>query len=67
MSTGRFTDAPFATPTEAPSPNGFLLFAVPVASAAPPTTIEWFYQRVYEEAVKANQQAPMRDLFKVMN
>ena len=67
MSNGRFTDSTIATPTEAPSPNGFLLFAVPATNAAPQTTMQWLYQRLYEEAAKANQPTPVRELFKVMN
>jgi len=64
---GRFTEAMMSPPTETPTTNGFFLIAVPASSAAPQTTMQWFYQRLYEEAAKANQPTPSRELFKVMN
>jgi hypothetical protein len=63
----RFSDSLVDTQTETPSTNGFLLFAVPAMNTAPQTTMQWFYQRLYEEAAKANQPTPSRELFKVMN
>jgi hypothetical protein len=67
MTSGRFTDSDIAPPTEAPTTNGFLLFAAAPAVAPPQGTMQWFYQRLYEEASKAAQPAPSRELFKVMN
>jgi hypothetical protein len=49
--------------------TGFLLFSVAPTENAPASSMQWFYQRMYEEAVKASQPKPMatRDLFAVMN
>ena len=67
MTHSRFTFEP-AESTVAALPQGsaFLLM-----SAAPQTTpqsaMQWLYQRLYEEAAKANTPTPSRDLFSVMN
>lgn len=65
MTPTRFSDFPKDEQIPQP-PAGFLLIAVPGAVASQ-GSMQWFYQRLYEEAAKANQPAPMRDLFKVMN
>jgi hypothetical protein len=48
---------------------GFVLFSVAPAENAPASSMQWLYQRMYEEALKASQPKPMatRDLFAVMN
>ncbi len=48
---------------------GFVLFSAAPAENAPTSSMQWLYQRMYEEALKATQPKPMatRDLFAVMN
>lgn len=68
MIPGRFTDLPVETSQESQSAKGFLLIAVPANNLGTQSTMQWFYQRLYEEAAKVSQPpAPSRDLFKVMN
>jgi len=43
-----------------------LLSAAP-AETGQATSMQWLYQRLYEEATKASKPAPTRDLFSVMN
>lgn len=69
MFTSRFVDddnVERATPP-APAMNGFLLMSVAPGMAAPVSSMQWLYQRLYEEAQKANQPKPMPELFAVMN
>jgi hypothetical protein len=65
--TDEFTDMP-GQGAEQPA-TGFLLFSVPPTESTPASSMQWLYQRMYEEALKASQPKPMatRDLFAVMN
>ena len=47
--------------------SAFLLLAAPQAETVQASSMQWFYQRLYEEASKASKPAPTRDLFTVMN
>jgi len=52
-----------------PQSAGFLM--VPVAAGLPTLSatspLQWLYQKMYEQAVEANQPKLSRDLFAVMN
>jgi len=69
MTPARFADAMTSTAQDGPSTPGFFLMSVPATVASSASSMQWLYQRMYEEAAKANQPkpAPMRDLFSVMN
>ena len=49
------------------SQGAFLLLAVGGPGAAPMSTMEWFYQHLYQQAQQANRQSATRELFAVMN
>jgi hypothetical protein len=66
MTDNRFSDAtlermaPVAT-------SGFLIMPVPLQEAAPVSPMQWLYQQMYEQAMRANQQPKTRELFAIMN
>jgi hypothetical protein len=66
MSSNRFDESHLIVPDTTPPQSAFMLFSVPPAGAAPASSMQWLYQRMYEEALKANQPKT-RDLFAVMN
>jgi hypothetical protein len=69
MLENRFTDDGIAMSDRLSPPfqSGFLL--VPVAAEAAPQTssLQWFYQQMYAQALQANQPSRSRDLFSIMN
>jgi len=48
-------------------PAAFLLVSAPPAVPESTSSMQSFYQRLYEEALKACTPTPNRDLFAVMN
>ena len=70
MTPSRFTFETAETPVDVlPGSNGFLLMSVAAQAAPcePQSAMQWLYQRLYEEAARASQPQPKRDLFSVMN
>ena len=67
MFSSRFETEPEQQASLGPPMAGFLLMSVAPGPQAPMSTMQWLYQRLYEEAQKANEPKPMRDLFAVMN
>jgi hypothetical protein len=64
MTNDRFADG--SLKAEPPIAPGFLLFPVAPAVAVV-SPLEWIYQQMYEQAVRANQQPATRELFAIMN
>ena len=47
--------------------NGFLAVPMALQEAIPVAPMQWLYQQMYEQALRANQQPITRDLFAIMN
>ncbi len=69
MMHSRFTDTMVESADAlVPQPaSAFMLLSAAPAETGQATSMQWLYQRLYEEATKASKPAPTRDLFSVMN
>jgi hypothetical protein len=69
MTDHRFADTLFPHASNEPvvATGGFLLVPVATVETAPASPLQWLYQQMYEQAVRASQQPPLRDLLAIMN
>jgi hypothetical protein len=68
MTDNRFAELPPIDEPVTPSPTtGFLVIPVAASDVAQVSSLQWLYQKMYEQAAHAIQQPKMRDLFAIMN
>ena len=68
MTDNRFADLPPIGAPITPSPNtGFLVIPVAAFDVAQVSSLQWLYQKMYEQAAHAIRQPKTRDLFAIMN
>jgi hypothetical protein len=68
MTDNRFADLPPTSAPMTPSPTaGFLVIPFAASDVAQVSSLQWLYQKVYEQAAQAIQQPKTRDLFAIMN
>lgn len=65
MPTNRFVEPNPPDDQQLPAPSAFLV--LPGAPGGQPSSIEWLYQQLYQQAQQANQPRPTRELFVIMN
>jgi hypothetical protein len=65
----RFTDESNEMNHHIATPTAFLLFGVAPANTGQTSSMQWLYQRMYEDALQASKPKPMasRELFAIMN
>ena len=65
----RFIDQQLESPTnEVGKPsNAFLLVSICPVDTVQASSMQWLYQRLYEQAIQATKPAPTRELFAIMN
>ena len=68
MTDNRFTDMPpIGAPVTPSTTTGFLVIPVAATGVAQVSSLQWLYQKMYEQAAHAIQQPKTRDLFAIMN
>lgn len=68
MTDKRFAELPpIGAPVTPSPPTGFLVVAVAASDVAQVSSLQWLYQKMYDQAAHAIQQPKPRDLFVIMN
>jgi hypothetical protein len=69
MTDHRFADTFVPQVSDEPmvASGGFLIVPVAAVETASASPLQWLYQQMYEQAIRANQQPAIRDLFAIMN
>lgn len=69
MLENRFSDDGIAMSDRVSPPIQHAFLLVPVAAEGCPqmSSLQWYYQQMYSQAVQANQQPKTRELFAIMN